>query len=724
MTNELSKARERICSLRAQIRRHDRLYYVENTPEITDQNYDRLMAELIELEKRFPEFCSPDSPTQRVGSELAGEFKTIKHAVPMLSIGNTYSYADMREFDERMKRDLGLGVSYSAELKYDGLAVSLTYVDGRFTLGATRGDGEKGDDITANLRTIKNIPLFLENAPKGTFHVRGEVLLPLKELERLNKERLENGEALFANARNAAAGSLKQHDPAVTAERKLTFVAYASACFPAFDDLELLTAYKKLGLPAASPCKICRDIEDAVAFCEEWKEKRFTLPYATDGIVIKLNSFALREKLGATAKSPRWAIAYKFPAETAATKLLSVSLQVGRTGAITPVANLETVRLAGTNVSRATLHNFDEVARLDIRVGDTVLVEKAGEIIPDIVGVLKDRRDGSETVIAVPEKCPVCNSPVYNDPEMAAVVCSNIFCPAVLKRSLAHFASRGAMDIAGLGPAVIDELVDKGVVKDYGDLYAIKREQWLFYGNFADKSAANLDHALQESKKRPFDRLINALGIPGVGSATARTLAKRFPSMEELKGASEAELMEVEGIGGINAKGIADFFRSERNREAIRKLAEAGVAMRYVEEEEVPKVLEGKSFVITGAIPGVSRLEASSIILKYGGSISESVSKQTSYLITEDVSAKSSKIDKALELGTPVISWKELAEMCGFEPPEIEEPRQFSLFDEPNKEEELKARKARLAKEKAEDKIENENKEKEASQTDLFSELF
>lgn len=724
--NSPEKARERVESLRSQLRRHERLYYVENAPEISDQMYDRLMAELEELEKKYPQFDSEDSPTHRVGNELAGEFRTVRHAAPMLSIGNTYSYADMREFDARMKRELGLPVFYSAELKYDGLAVSLTYENGRFVLGATRGDGEKGDDITANLKTIRSIPLVLENAPAGTFHIRGEVLLPLKELERLNNERAEAGEALFANARNAAAGSLKQRDPAVTARRKLSFTAYAAANFPVFDDLELMAALRKLGLPAANPCKLCRSIEDAVAFCEEWKEKRFSLPFATDGIVIKVNSFALREKLGATAKSPRWAIAYKFPAECAETKLLSVSLQVGRTGAITPVANLETVRLAGTNVSRATLHNFDEVERLDIRVGDTVLVEKAGEIIPDITGVLKDRRDGSETRIAVPEKCPVCGSPVHRDPEMAAVVCSNVFCPAVLKRVLTHFASRGAMDITGLGPAVIDELVDKGIVKDYGDLYSIKREAWLAFGNFADKSAANLDYALEESKKRPFDRLLFALGIPGIGSTTARALARRFQSMEELMNASAEELQEVEGIGGTSADGIVAFFRSERNREAVRKLAEAGVAMRYVEEEEVPKVLEGKSFVITGAIPGVSRLEASSIILKYGGSISESVSKATSYLITEDVSAKSSKIDKALELGTPVISWKELAEMCGFEPPRTEEPRQFSLFDEPDKEEELKARKARLAKEKPEDRSgsENENEEKEASQTDLFSELF
>ena len=724
--SELLDAKKRIESLRAQIRRHDRLYYVENTPEITDQNYDRLMAELIELEKRFPEFCSPDSPTQRVGSELAGEFKTIKHAVPMLSIGNTYSYADMREFDERMKRELGLGVSYSAELKYDGLAVSLTYVDGRFTLGATRGDGEKGDDITANLRTIKNIPLFLENAPKGTFHVRGEVLLPLKELERLNKERLENDEALFANARNAAAGSLKQHDPAVTAKRKLTFVAYASACFPAFDDLELLTAYKKLGLPAASPCRICRDIGDAVAFCEEWKEKRFTLPFATDGIVIKVNSFALREKLGATAKSPRWAIAYKFPAETAATKLLSVSMQVGRTGAITPVANLEPVRLAGTKVSRATLHNFDEVERLDIRVGDIVLVEKAGEIIPDIVGVLKDKRDGSEEKIVPPDKCPVCGSPVYRDPEMAAITCSNASCPAVLKRAIAHFASRNAMDIMGLGPAVIDELVDKKIVSDYGDLYAIKGVNWLAFSNIGDKSAANFDHALNSSKQRPYDRLLFAIGIPGVGSATARTLAKSFPTMEKLASASLEELTAVEGIGEINAKGIMSFFANARNLEALEKLRSAGVTMEYRETEDVPKILDGKIFVITGAIPGVSRLEAAATILKYGGTVSESVSKQTSYLITEDLSAKSSKIDKALELGTQIISWKELALMCGFEPPEPEIERQGSLFDDliGSKEEELAKRKMRNAAEKdAKPETKNENADPE-TQGDLFGDLF
>ena len=723
--SELLDVKERIESLRAQLRRHDRLYYVENAPEITDQNYDRLMAELIELENQFPELKSPDSPTQRVGNELAGEFKTVKHEVPMLSIGNTYSYADMREYDERMKRELGLKVSYSAELKYDGLAVSLTYTDGKFTLGATRGDGEKGDDITANLRTIKAIPLFLENAPKGTFHVRGEVLLPLKELERLNKERELNGETLFANARNAAAGSLKQHDPAVTASRKLTFVAYASACFPAWDDLELLTAYKKLGLPAASPCKICKNIEEAIAFCEEWKEKRFSLPYATDGIVIKINSFALREKLGATAKSPRWAIAYKFPAESAETKLLSVSLQVGRTGAITPVANLEPVHLAGTKVSRATLHNFDEIERLDIRVGDTVLVEKAGEIIPDIVGVLKDKRDGSEQKISVPDKCPVCGSDVYRDPEMAAITCSNVSCPAVLKRVIAHFASRNAMDIMGLGPAVIDELVDKKIVSDYGDLYAIKGANWLAFSKIGDKSAANLDHALNLSKKRPYDRLLFAIGIPGVGSATARTLAKRFPTIEKLEKATLEELTAVEGIGEINAKGIMSFFANARNIEALEKLRSAGVCLEYREEEDVPKILDGKIFVITGAIPGVSRLEAASTILKYGGTVSESVSKQTSYLITEDVSARSSKIDKALELGTPIISWKELAEMCGFEPPEPEPERQGSLFDNiGSKEEELAARKNRNAAEKSlKAETKNEKTEKE-TQGDLFGDLF
>lgn len=679
---EKEAARARIEFLREELRRHERLYYVLNAPEISDQAYDRLMAELEGLEREFPELASPDSPTARVGNELNGDFATVRHAAPMLSIGNTYSESDILAFHQRLQKELGLErILYSAELKYDGLAVSLTYRDGSLVLGATRGDGRQGDDITANVRTIKSVPLKLARPVPGDIHVRGEVILPLAELARLNAEREAAGLPLFANARNAAAGSLKQHDPAITAARKLSFIAYAGAGLPVLDDPELMAFLAACGLPAASPCKICGTIEEVIAFCDEWAEKRKALPFATDGIVVKVSSFILREKLGCTAKSPRWAMAYKFPAEAARTRLLDVTLQVGRTGVITPVAELEPVQLSGSRVARASLHNFYEIARQDIRIGDLVLVEKAGEVIPDIIGVLKDQRTGGEREIAMPETCPECGSPVFRNPEQAAVTCTNLACPAVIQKAIVYFGSKDALDIDGLGPSLVEQLTAAGLLKDYGDLYSLTLQQLLALDRSGEKAAANLMTALERSRSAPYPKLLNALGIPGIGAATARVLAREFRSLRALSEASLEDLTKVEGIGETTARGIMSFFANERNREIIAKLEKGGVLLEEHDEgPAVPQLLEGKTFVLTGACPGYTRGEATALLLKYGARVLPAVTKQVTYLVCESGDSRSTKARAAAELGIPVITWREAAAMCGIELPAPEPPRQFDLF--------------------------------------------
>ncbi|RLD10273.1 MAG: DNA ligase [Chlamydiae bacterium] len=664
--------------LREEIRKHDYNYYVLNAPEISDFEYDRLMQELRGLENENPELVTSDSPTQRVSGEPVEGFTSVKHMVPMLSMDNTYSFEDLKDFDKRVRDSLDVPqVEYVVELKFDGLAIALQYENKIFVRGATRGDGTTGDDVTYNLRTINSLPLKLNDAaPDELIEIRGEVYMPKKSFERINKEREENmtrhspGAArnLFANPRNAAAGSLKTLDPRITAKRGLGVFCYGAAGSLGFDThAELLDNLKKWGLPVSSPAKICYGIDEVMDYCNEWIDKRHNLPFETDGMVIKVNSFAEQEQLGATAKYPRWAIAYKFPAEQAVTKLENVEFQVGRTGHITPVAHFQSVQLAGTKVSRATLHNFDEIARKDIREGDYIVVEKAGEIIPYVVKSLPEKRTGSEKIIREPEKCPVCGGDVYRYKDSAFLVCENQGCPALVKKSIVHFASRNAMNIEGLGPAIVDQLVDSGMVKDYGDLYFLEKNKLLGIERMAEKSADNLLSGIIKSKKQPVAKLINALGIRNVGEATARALAERFGTIEKLSAASLEELQEVSDIGPEVAESVFSFFRNPNNEEVLHKLADAGLNFGNDEyatnTKNIPQVLEGKKFVLTGTLPGISRPDASELIRKFGGSVSGSVSKKTDYVLAG--AEAGSKADKAERLGVEVISWEEFLEMVG-----------------------------------------------------------
>ncbi|MCK5852213.1 NAD-dependent DNA ligase LigA, partial [bacterium] len=625
--------------IREEIRKHDYNYYVKNQPEISDFEYDRLMKKLRQLENENPELITPESPTQRVSGEPVAGFESVEHSVPMLSMDNTYSFEDLKDFDKRVRDALDvLQVEYVVELKFDGLAIALQYENKNFVRGATRGNGTTGDDVTHNLRTINSLPLKLNSdAPDELIEIRGEVYMPKKSFERINTEREENEDNLFANPRNAAAGSLKTLDPRVTAKRGLGVFCYGAANDYGFKThTELLENLKLWGLPVSSPVKICNGIEEVMKYCNEWIDKRHNLPFETDGMVIKVNSFTEQKTLGATAKYPRWAISYKFPAEQAVTKLEKIEFQVGRTGHITPVAHFRSVHLAGTTVSRATLHNFDEIARKDIREGDYILVEKAGEVIPYVVKSLSEKRTGEEKIIKEPEKCPACAGPVNRYKDSAFLVCENQGCPALVKKSIVHFASRNAMDIEGLGPAIVDQLVDCGLVKNYGDLYFLEKNKLLGIERMAEKSAANLLDGIEKSKNKPLAKLINALGIRNVGEATARALSEEFRTIKNVLKASLEELQEVSDIGPEVAESVYSFFRNPSNEKVLYKLGDAGVDFGSEEEnnkgEKVPQILEGKKFVLTGALPGISRPEASELIRKFGGSVSGSVSKKTDYV--------------------------------------------------------------------------------------------
>ena len=665
-------AAQEIARLRAEIRAHDRRYYVENAPTISDQEYDRLMAELREREAAQPELITPDSPTQRVGGQPVMGFASVRHAVPLLSMDNTYSHADLQAFDQRVRDALGVMlVEYVVELKFDGLAVALRYENRRFAQGATRGDGTTGDDVTTNLRTIRALPLQLaEPAPHGILDLRGEVYMPKKAFARVNAEREKRGEALFANPRNAAAGSLKMLDPRSTAQRGLGFFCYGAAGeYGCATHRELLQALATYGVPVSPHCTVCHGIDDVMRQCNAWQDKRHDLPFETDGMVVKVNSFHEQKLLGATAKYPRWAIAYKFAAEQATTKLERVEVQVGRTGALTPVAHFTPVHLAGTTVARATLHNFDEVARKDIQVGDWIVVEKAGEIIPYVVRADVARRTGAEQPIAPPTACPECGGPVLRSVDCAAITCENQACPARVKASLEYFAGRRAMDIEGLGAAVVAQLVEKGLVRDYGDLYTLREEQVVLLERMGEKSARNLLAGIETSKQRPLAHLINALGIRNVGEATARALAATFGSISAVAQARVEQLQQVPDVGPEVAESVLAFFANARNQETLAKLAQAGVRMQddaAGTDAARPQPLRGKTFVITGTLPGVARDEAEELIRRLGGTTSTSVSKKTSCVLAGE--SPGSKVDKARALGVPVLSWQEVMTMvAGYE---------------------------------------------------------
>jgi len=649
----MEAVQKRIEKLREQLHYHNYRYYVLDDPVITDQEYDALMRELMELEQQHPELVTPDSPTQRVGHAPLAEFATVRHAQPMLSLANAFDMDDLAAFVQRVQRQAGREVEFVCELKIDGLAVSLDYEDGVLVRGATRGDGVEGEDITANLRTVRAVPLRL-NRPV-TINVRGEVYMPRADFQRLNAQRQEAGESVFANPRNAAAGSLRQLDPNITAGRKLDIFLYAlnMADGPA-THLECLNLLRELGFRTNPHSRLCRGLAEIEEYVEHWTARRPELPYDIDGIVVKVNDLALQAELGNTARSPRWAVAYKFPAEQVVTKVLDIEVQVGRTGILTPLAHLEPVRVAGSTVSRATLHNADIVAQRDVRVGDYVVIQKAGDVIPEIVRSLPERRTGNEAPFVMPDKCPACGSTVVRVPGEAATRCVNKACPAQQQERLIHFASRGAMDIEGLGPAIIEQLVEAGLVSTPADFYRLTKEDLLQLERFGEKSAQNLIDAIAASKNRPVSRLIYALGIRLVGAEVARELAKHFPSVQALAQAGEEELMAVPAVGEKIARSVVDFFSDPDNRRLIAELAEVGVSVEGQEEQGGAAVLSGLTFVVTGKLERYSREQIEEQLRQLGANVTSSVSKKTSYLIAGEKAG--SKLDKARELGVPVLS--------------------------------------------------------------------
>ena len=659
--------RERIETLRAQIEHHNFLYYVKNAPEISDRKYDMLMREIQELEERYPQFKSPSSPTQRIGEKLTEGFVPVAHEIPMLSIANTYNAGELREFDERARRILGMDASekldYVVELKIDGVSCALLYENGELKRAATRGDGFQGDDVTVNVRTIRNIPLRLMTFPKGgsKIEIRGEVYLPRAAFEKLNEERRKNDEPLFANPRNAAAGSLKLLDPAQTAARPLSTFFYtvgvADFTLPK-THWELLNYLEQLGLCVNPERRRCRDMEEVIALAKEWEARRNALPYDIDGLVIKINNRSLYEKLGSTAKAPRWLIAYKFSAEQAETKLLDIIFQVGRTGAVTPVAILDPVFLDGSTISRANLHNAEEIKRKDIRIGDRVIIEKGGDVIPKITGVIASSRTGKERKFVFPDKCPACNSTLVRDEKEVAIRCQNASCPGQFTERLRHFASRDAMDIEGLGDSLVQQLVDSGLVKDFADLYQLTIPQVAALERMAKKSASNLINGIEKSKTRPLASFLFALGIRYVGLQSAKVLARRFGSLAGIQNASQEDLQSAEGVGDVMAESVYQFFHNEQNIHLIHKLLKQGVAPP--EEKSQPSAqadassfFAGKTFVLTGALAAMERSAARAEIEKRGGKTSESVSKKTDYVIAGE--SAGSKLAKAKSLGIAII---------------------------------------------------------------------
>lgn len=660
--------RERVEQLRAEIRRHDYLYHVLDRPEITDAEYDRLFRELTSLEAQYPELVAPDSPTQRAGAPPAAEFRPVPHAIPMLSLQNCFSGEELEEWDDRVRRMLGgEPVEYVCEPKLDGLSVELVYEQGVFTVGSTRGDGRVGEDVTANLRTIKQLPLRLfplDGAFPRLLEVRGEVYMEKEAFRRLNAERTRRGEPPFANPRNAAAGSLRQLDPAVTASRPLRLFLYHVARGEGLTirtQEELLTLLPNLGLPVNPLWRRCRTLDEVEGFFQELLAVRDQLPYASDGMVVKVNDFAQRERLGEIARAPRWAIAYKFPAEEAVTRVREIAVQVGRTGTLTPVAILEPVEVSGVTVSRATLHNEDEVRRKDVRVGDWVVVRRAGEVIPEVVRSLAERRAGEEPEFRMPERCPACGGPVVRSPGEAAHRCENLSCPARIKEAVRHYASRRAADIQGLGEKLVDKLVETGLVRRISDLYTLRAEDLVPLERMGEKSAHNLLRQIERSKGMSLPRLLYALGIPHVGERAAELLGERWGSLGELAQATEEELMALPGVGPEIAASVLSFFRNEENRRLVAELEAAGVAPRGRETRTGP--LSGKVFVFTGLLPGLTRDEASRLVASLGGRVASSVSRGVDYVVAGE--SPGSKLDRARELGIRVLTETEFRHLVG-----------------------------------------------------------
>ncbi|MCG8539020.1 MAG: NAD-dependent DNA ligase LigA [Clostridia bacterium] len=660
-----NQIKAKIENLRKEINYHDHSYHVLDSPEISDYKYDTLVKELMDLEEKHPELITPDSPTQRVGGKPETKFPQVAHTVPLLSLDNSYNENDLLDFDKRIKKEVGETVEYVVEYKIDGLSVALKYENGSFVRGTTRGDGTVGEDITSNLRTIKSIPLRLQE--ETSIEVRGEAYIPKKKFAELNRRQEENEDTVFANPRNAAAGSLRQLDPKIAASRPLDISIFSILAISgaAIDRHSYALEYlKKLGFKTSN-YEVCKDIGEVIELCNKWQEKRYDLPFEIDGLVIKVNDLSKREILGTRAKSPRWAIAFKFPAEEKETLVKGVIVQIGRTGAVTPTAILEPVTVAGSVVSRATLHNQDFIDMKDIRIGDTVVIHKAGDVIPEVVRVIKEKRNGEEQKYVLPSECPECKEKTVRLDGEVALRCINIACPAQLRRGIIHFVSRNAMNIDGLGEALVTMLLDKGFIKDPGDIYYLKdrREELVDLERMGEKSVENLLDAIERSKKNDLGRLVNALGIKLVGSKAATLVADTFGSMDKLIEASEEEITAIDEIGPKMAKSMVAFFNDEKNLKVIEKIKESGVNMESKKKSKtnVNLKLEGMTFVLTGTLPNYSRNEAKEIIESLGGKVTGSVSKKTTYVLAGE--NPGSKIDKANELGVNVITEEEFQDL-------------------------------------------------------------
>lgn len=682
---DLEALRQRVATLRAQIERANYQYYVLDAPEISDAEYDAMLRELKELEERYPELATPDSPTRKVGAEIVGvtTFDPFPHRAPMLSLDNAFSYEELRAWEDRNRRLLGVDQNYTfeyvCELKIDGLSISLIYENGRFVKGGTRGNGYVGEDVTLNLLTIPSLPkqlrplqtaatknpdsqsaLPLSSSFPTFIEIRGEVFLTHQEFQRINEELAEKGERTFANCRNAAAGSVRQKDPRVTASRKLDLLVYAVGHCEGWEfqsQYELLHTYRLWGLPTNVNIRLCAHLEEVIAFCDEWAQRKEELPYDIDGVVVKVNSFALQRELGQVSRSPRWAIAYKYPALQARTKVLAIEVQVGRTGALTPVAILEPVPLAGVVVSRATLHNEDEIRRKDVRIGDTVVIQRAGEVIPEIVEVVFADRDGDEVEFKMPTHCPVCNTPVERPEGEAIARCPNPLCPARVQQTIEHFVSRNAMNIEGLGEKHIAQLIQKGLIADPADLYYLTKDQLLPLERMGEKLAEKILGNIAASRTRPLANLIYALGIRHVGEHVAAVLADHFGSLDRLQAATYEELAQIYEIGPATAESIVSWFANPNNQRMIEKLKQAGVQPITHTNAPISDVLQGKTFVFTGGLQHMTREQAEAAVRRLGGRASSSVSRNTSYVVVGE--NPGSKLTKAQELGVPVLTEEE-----------------------------------------------------------------
>ena len=663
---EEQQAVKRLEALKQEIAHHDRMYYVLDHPEISDYQYDQLMRELLAIEEAYPHLLTADSPSQRVGGEALKQFESYTHRNPLLSLMNAYGTDDLREFHQRICNDLGREeIEYVVEYKIDGLSIALYYENGVLQNGVTRGDGVTGEDVTANVRTVKNIPLRLQNN-LPVLEARGEVYLPKASFAKINEQREKNGESLFANCRNAAAGSIRQLDPKVTAQRDLRAIIYTmmhvEGAEPATHSqcVELL---KEAGFTTMEPF-ISSDINAICDYCVYWGEHRHDLPFDIDGMVIKINSLADQEALGNRAKNPRWAIAYKFPPEQGITRIEEIVVQVGRTGAVTPVANLEPVFLAGSTISRATLYNEDFIREKDIRIGDYVVIQKAGEVIPEVVSVVQEKRAGTEQEYVFPQVCPVCGAPLIRVEGEAAWRCSDsMTCPAQVREGIIHFASRDAMNIEGLGPAVITQLLDAGLIQNAADLYYLQKEQLLTLERMGEKSADNLLNSLAASKQRTLAQVIYALGIRLVGQNVAKVLARRFPTMEALQNAGYDDLVVIDEVGPKIAESITAYFGQQRHIAFLQKLAEAGVSLGSAEQEQKQQntAFTGKTVVLTGTLPTLDRREASALIEQAGGKVSGSVSKKTDFVLAGE--SAGSKLTKAQDLGITIIDEETFLQM-------------------------------------------------------------